>query len=524
MLEPAVPFDETSRLATLRGLNILDTPPEERFDRLTRLAQKLLNVPIALVSLVDSNRQWFKSCQGLDATETPRSISFCGHAILENQLFIIPDALLDPRFADNPLVVEPPNIRFYAGQPLKALNGSRLGTLCVIDRMPHHLSQAECDSLRDLAVLVENELNTLDYQTATQSLLKSEKRLNAVLENILDGIITINDQGIVASFNKAAETIFGYAAQEVIGKNIKMLMPEPYHSEHDNYLSNYTRTGHKKIIGTGRNVSGKRKDGSVFPMELGVSEMLLGDQRVFTGIVRDITERIQLEQLKEEFVSIVSHELRTPLTAISGALGLISGGTFGQIQAQAQQMIDIAHRNSQRLTFLINDLLDMEKLVAGKMTFDKKQQLLMPIIEQAMESNQTYGANRRVSIKLMISAPKAEVNVDSQRLLQVLSNLLSNAIKYSPDDVAVEIAAEVKDKIVRVTVSDHGQGIPTEFHSRIFKKFAQADSSDTRQKGGTGLGLAISRELIERMGGSIGFDSIPGQGAQFYFDLPLQNI
>lgn len=119
LLEPAFPLDEANRLATLRGLNILDTPPEERFDRLTRLAQQLINVPIAVVSLVDSNRQWFKSCQGLDASETPRNISFCGHAILDNELFVIPDALLDTRFSDNPLVTGAPNIRFYAGQPLK---------------------------------------------------------------------------------------------------------------------------------------------------------------------------------------------------------------------------------------------------------------------------------------------------------------------------------------------------------------------------------------------------------------------
>lgn len=157
LLEPAVPLNEASRLATLRGLDILDTPPEERFDRLTRLAQHLLNVPIAVVSLVDSNRQWFKSCQGLDASETPRSISFCGHAILDDQLFVIPDALLDPRFADNPLVAGAPYIRFYAGQPLKAINGSRLGTLCVIDRKPHQLTQEERDSLRDMAWLVERK-------------------------------------------------------------------------------------------------------------------------------------------------------------------------------------------------------------------------------------------------------------------------------------------------------------------------------------------------------------------------------
>lgn len=291
MLEPAVPLDEASRLATLRGLNILDTPPEERFDRLTRLARHLIGVPIAVVSLVDSDRQWFKSCQGLDASETPRSISFCGHAILDDQLFIIPDALLDPRFADNPLVTGAPHIRFYAGQPLKAVDGSRLGTLCVIDSKPHHLTQIEQDSLRDLASLVENELNALEHQEAAETLQNSKNRLTAILDTVVDGIITIDERGSVETLNPAAERIFGYAAAEVIGRNIKMLMPEPYHSQHDGYLEHYRTTGEARIIGTGREVVGRRKDGSTFPMELAVSRMQVGNERRFTGIVRDITAR-----------------------------------------------------------------------------------------------------------------------------------------------------------------------------------------------------------------------------------------
>ena len=252
MLEPAFPSDEADRIAILRGLNILDTPPEERFDRLTRLTQRLLNVPITLISLIDTNRQWFKSCRGLDASETSRSISFCGHAILDDQLFVIPDAILDPRFADNPLVTGAPNIRFYAGQPLKASNGSRMGTLCVIDSKPHHLTQSERDSLRDLALLVEDELNSQDHLAATHALLNSENRLSAILDNVLDGIITINERGTVESFNTSAEKIFGYVAGEVIGNNVKMLMPEPYYSEHDDYLHNFASTGQKKIIGIGK--------------------------------------------------------------------------------------------------------------------------------------------------------------------------------------------------------------------------------------------------------------------------------
>lgn len=521
MLEPAVPFDEARRIATLRGLNILDTPPEERFDRLTRLAQHLLNVPIAVVSLVDSNRQWFKSCQGLAASETPRSISFCGHAILDEQLFVIPDALLDPRFADNPLVVDAPHIRFYAGQPLKASDGSRLGTLCVIDSKPRHLTQAERDGLRDLAVLVENELNSLDFHEAAVALLSSQSRMTAILDNVLDGIITIDEQGIVESFNRSAEKIFCYVAAEVIGSNVKMLMPEPYHTEHDGYLHNFISTGTKKVIGLGRQVAGKRKDGSTFPMDLAVSAMQLGDQRMFTGIVRDITERIKIEQMKSEFIATVSHELRTPLTSIRGSLALLAGGVAGELPAQVKPLIDIAHKNSERLILLVNDILDMEKIEAGKMEFQPAPARLMSLLQQAIDGNRAYADPHQVSYELGSELPDLMVHVDSNRMMQVLANLLSNAAKFSPAGGKVAVAATTSGQRVRVTVTDHGSGIPEKFRARIFHKFSQADSSATRSKGGTGLGLAISKAIVEQMGGSIGFDSEPDVQTTFYIEFPI---
>lgn len=238
------------------------------------------------------------------------------------------------------------------------------------------------------------------------------------------------------------------------------------------------------------------------------------------GTNTDISERKRIDQMKTEFVSTVSHELRTPLTSISGALGLVAGGVAGELPAQAKQMIAIAHKNSLRLSHLIDDLLDMEKLVAGKMRITLQYQPLMPLVEQSMEATHAYATQHQVSFSL-ITSEDVKVRVDAIRLQQVLNNLLSNAAKFSPQGAQVEIAVHRRDGKVRVEVIDHGAGVPAEFHERIFQKFSQADSSDTRQKGGTGLGLAISKELIERMHGVIGFDSTPGQGACFYFELPL---
>lgn len=176
MKKPDFPHDEQARLDTLRSLSILDTPPEERFDRLTRMAKRLFGVPIALVSLVDESRQWFKSCFGLSASETSRDISFCGHAILGNDLFIIPDTIVDERFADNPLVLNDPHIRFYAGCPLRAPNGSKLGTLCIIDRQPRNFGKDDFEALKDLASMVERELSAVQMATLDELTAISNRR------------------------------------------------------------------------------------------------------------------------------------------------------------------------------------------------------------------------------------------------------------------------------------------------------------------------------------------------------------
>ncbi len=176
MLKPDLPENEATRVDTLRALNILDTSPEERFDRLTRLAKRLFGVPIALVSLVDADRQWFKSCVGLDASETPRDVSFCGHAILGEDIFLIPDAAMDERFHDNPLVIEEPHIRFYAGCPLKVPNGSKLGTLCVIDRDPRPFDNEDIELLRDLGRMAEQELAAVQLATMDELTMLSNRR------------------------------------------------------------------------------------------------------------------------------------------------------------------------------------------------------------------------------------------------------------------------------------------------------------------------------------------------------------
>ncbi len=250
---------------------------------------------------------------------------------------------------------------------------------------------------------------------------------------------------------------------------------------------------------------------------LDIDERKLAEQRLQE-------ERSKLDRLKNDFVSTVSHELRTPLTSIRGSLGLILGGVTGQLNPQTSKLITIAHQNSERLVSLINDLLDIDKIVSGKMEFEWQWIELANVVDQAIESNQAYANQlgiQLVNISANQTPVQALVKIDVNRLLQVLANLLSNAAKFSPKGEKVEVKIEKSPQAVRVSVRDYGNGIPEEFRKKIFEKFSQADSSDTRAKGGTGLGLAISKVLIEQMGGQIGFESEIGVGTTFYFDLPL---
>lgn len=257
---------------------------------------------------------------------------------------------------------------------------------------------------------------------------------------------------------------------------------------------------------------------------IGTPECSEGVCRQVYGTFQDITERKRVERIKSEFISTVSHELRTPLTSISAALAMMKGGKLGDFSAPVTKLLDIAHKNSVRLTHLINDLLDMDKLVAGKMHFDIQVHEVVPLVELALANNQSYADQYHVSLELQTAkSPTSEtpprVRVDALRFQQVLANLLSNAIKFSPVGATVTVVISEHPTQVRIAVMDQGPGIPEKFHAHIFQKFSQADSSDSRQKGGTGLGLAITLELMERMNGSIHFESSEGRGAIFYLEF-----
>ena len=238
------------------------------------------------------------------------------------------------------------------------------------------------------------------------------------------------------------------------------------------------------------------------------------------GVARDIQDQKEVEQMKNDFVSVVSHELRTPLTSIRGSLGLLAGGVAGELPAKARSLVEIAAKNSERLGRLINDILDIEKIESGRMGFRFAPIDLGPLVEQAVESNRAYAEAYGVELRIDGTLPEGRIWADADRVLQVMANLLSNAAKFSPQGGVVAVGVERLEGYLRVAVTDRGKGIPPELRPRLFEKFVQADASSTRQKGGTGLGLSISKAIVERHGGQIGFESEPGVATTFFFELP----
>ncbi len=238
------------------------------------------------------------------------------------------------------------------------------------------------------------------------------------------------------------------------------------------------------------------------------------------GVMRDINEQKRVEKLKGEYISTVSHELRTPLTSIAASLGLLEAGVFGELPSKVMGLVNIAHKNSKRLTGLVNDILDMEKLQAGKTEFRLDEIDLVELIGQAIELNSEFASSVGVNVALSLSEASRNVIADKDRLLQAMSNLLSNAVKFSKRGGDVRIRISQQDKFAKVEIEDHGTGIPEEFLGRMFGEFAQADGRDSRQYGGTGLGLHITKKLVERMGGEIGYETEFGAGSTFWFTLP----
>jgi PAS domain S-box-containing protein len=373
-----------------------------------------------------------------------------------------------------------------------------------------------------------------ERRQAEQERADDEARIRSVVNNVLDGIIAIGENGTVEAFNPAAEQLFGYKAEEVIGQNIRMLMPEPFHSEHDGYLANYGRTGQAKIIGIGREVVGRRRDGTTFPMDLAVSEFWLSKRRYFTGIVRDISERkriekemynllIELKQAdrrKDEFLAILAHELRGPLAPLRNVLEIMkltdaNGDLF-------QRARDTMERQLSQMARLVDDLLDVSRITRNKIELRKERVELASVMQQSVEACRPLAESASHQVNVTVPPEPIYLDADPVRLIQVFSNILNNACKYTEPCGRIWLSAERQGSDVVVKVKDTGMGIPSDKLGRIFEMFMQVDRTLERSQSGLGIGLTLVKRLVEMHDGSVEvFSDGLGQGSEFVVRLPV---
>lgn len=514
----ASPLREARRLRALHALDLLDTAPEERFDRITRLACRLLDVPISLVALVDAERQWFKSRAGIDLQETSRADSFCTYTIRDEQGLVVEDTLNDPRFRDNPFVLGAPNVRFYAGMPLAAPDGSRVGALCVIDSHARRLDDGQLRALRDLAALAGEELRAGAASQRAHAGASPAGWERALVANLADGVLLLDAHGTIMAANRSTERIFGAAMGDLVGRRAHALLEDD--------LSRLRLAGHLPE-GVPYETGARRLDGSAFPIELSYCPLVWGGQTMFAATVRDITQRRAAEErsrLTEErrrhHFATAAHELRTPMSSVLGFSELLLKREFDP--ATGRELVEIIHRETSRLVDLVNQLLDLARIEAGGRDELRIAPVAVPpLVAQTLSGLEGLGQAHRVTVELARDLPA--LAGDAQKLQQALTNILSNSIKYSLPETPIVLAANAivgeSGLEIAIRVRDRGFGMTSAQRAQVFDAFYRADRDASVP--GTGLGMTILKEIIDLHGGRIVVESEFGVGTEVTLFLPV---
>jgi two-component system sensor kinase FixL len=366
----------------------------------------------------------------------------------------------------------------------------------------------------------------LNKAVKMEGLLYNAELNRAILGTVMDGIVTIKADATIALFNPAAEKIFGYTQDEVIGKNVNILMPEPYSSEHDTYIKNYLTTGIKKIIGIGREVEGRRKDGRVFPLSLEVTEMRVDGERMFTAILRDFTDKKLAQELQEklvadvaaanknlgDFAHIVSHELKAPLRGIGSLVEWITKDYHGRLDESGEEMLKLLKSRVTRMHSLIEGILRYSRV--SRTSGMEKEVDLNAVVRDVVEM-----LAPPPDISITVSRNLPVITCDPVRMSEVFENLLSNAVKFMDKPKGrISIGVGSDDNFYTFHINDNGPGIDPRYHERIFDMFFMV--TDGAESENTGIGLTLTKRIVETMGGRIWVDSGPGSGSVFYFTIP----
>lgn len=719
------PANEAERLRALHATRLLNSVPDQAFEDLVELVRTVFDAPIAAISLIDSEVLWIKAVAGLDICETPRETSFCTYTICGDGMMEVIDARDDPRFFDNPAVCGQMGIRFYAGVSLCPVEGFAIGTLCVVDVRPRQLDAREHECLtrfaRQAEALIRLHTASLDAESQRNRLELSVARNYALLNRAAVGILRITSRGIIEQVNPAAERILGYESVELVGRNVKMIMPQRWAQNHDEYLSTYLKGRSPSVIGIGREVQAQHKSGRTIPVHLAVSEVMIpGQEEVeFIGILSDLSElhsarereqaqhhllqvlhrgmtdfsalmssdelwsflkdalckltgsdcaligevvpkdgkpglqihaitdlcwnedscrlmeslrsgdmmltnpdsllgrvfaggevvmsndlssvtggtdfpfgppplrnylgvpihdqgqvigmyaisnssqqvdeelltwlepftatcallinlyrrineqarftreleianaqQARASRAKTEFLSSMSHELRTPMNSIIGFSQLLLNNRRQPLSERQAGQVEQILKSGQHLLTLINDILDLARIEAGRLGFSMEPVDIAAAVEESVASISTLAEARHVVIHLPAAgAGRPKVMADFTRIKQVLINFLSNAIKYNRDGGRIDIGWKAWGGGLRVEVRDTGLGIPDGRIGELFQPFNRIGAEHSGIEG-AGVGLALTKQLVEGMAGSVGVDSTQGEGSCFWFMLP----
>ena len=352
-----------------------------------------------------------------------------------------------------------------------------------------------------------------------ERLRQSEEENRAILNNVIDGIITIDDAGTILRFNPAAEKIFGYTHEEAIGQNVTILMPEPHRSQHNTYIKNYLTTGKAKIIGIGREVQGRRKDGSLFPLDLAVGEMRLDGKRMFTGVLRDISDRKALERQKNDFYAMVTHDIKSPLTVIMGYTEMLLENE-GKLDGQSKEMVEGIGSNAERILGMLEEFLTISRLESGKFVTNLAPEDIPGVVSSVHKQYLPIAQKMNILLETSVQDDMGISCVDRRYLGRAVSNLVQNALKFTGEGGEVKIAAARTDGFFVISVSDTGSGIPAGELGRIFEKYYRSPNASSVK--GSGLGLAIVKTIVEAHGGRVEVESVEGKGSTFRIFIPVQ--
>ncbi len=723
-----VPADEAARLRALHAIGLLDSPPDPAFEDLIELVRSVLGVSVAAISLVDADRMWLKVAVGVEVGEVSRAGAPCAYALCHDGPMVVGDVAADPRFAAHPLVCGAAGFRFYAGVALRPVDGLAVGTLCVADSAPGTLSAEARKRLIRLArqaeALIRHHQAEREAQREHEALQRTIARKQAVLNRAAVGIIRITSRGIVEQVNPFAQQILGYTAEELLGRNVRVIMPSRWADHHDEYLASYLKGRPPSVIGIGREVQALHKSGRTIPVHLAVSEVTIpGQEEVeFIGILSDLSElyrarereqaqhsllhvlhrgmtdfatlmssdqlwsflkdalcdltgsdyaligevvpvegkpglkihaitdlswnedsrrlmerlrsgdmvltnpdsmlgrvfaggevvmtndvaaetlrtgfphghpalhnylgvpivdqgqvigmyaisnsrnkvdeellawlepftatcallinlyrrineqarftreleiahaeQAQASRAKTEFLSSMSHELRTPMNSIIGFSQLLLNNRRQPLPERQAGQVEQILKSGQHLLTLINDILDLARIEAGRLVFSIEPVEIASVIEESVASVSALAEARGIDVRLRApQVGRQRVLADFTRTKQVLINFLSNAIKYNREGGRVELSwASAEADALRVEVRDTGFGIPAERIGELFQPFNRIGAEHSGVEG-AGVGLALTKQLVEQMSGRVGVSSTRGEGSCFWFELPLE--